>query len=356
MFEHLKVIELASVLAGPAVGMFFAEMGAEVIKVENKKTGGDMTRRWRLPEESSESNVSAYFSSVNYHKEYIARDFSIASDREDVHELIKTADIVIANFKKGSAKKFSMDHETLTSLNPALIYAQIDGFASDPQKVAFDVVLQAETGFMGMTGFADRNPAKIPVALIDVIAAHQLKEGILIALLKRKNDGNGSLVSVSLEEAALASLANQASNYLMEGHIPQRMGSLHPNIAPYGEVFATKDGTQVVLAIGTDSQFQILCELLECPEIPGEEKYVTNAKRVINREELSDVLRRYIKTWGVEDLLSACKHKKVPIGQVKNLQEVFSNPVAQEMILKEHIEGRDTMRMRTVAFHIAPNE
>ncbi|RLD18921.1 MAG: CoA transferase [Bacteroidetes bacterium] len=356
VFEDLKVIELASVLAGPAVGMFFAELGAEVIKVENRKGGGDMTRKWKLPEESGESNVSAYFSSVNYGKKYIARDFSVESDRMDVHELIKAADIVIANFKKESAGKLGMDYKTLADLNPSLIYAQIDGFTSNPHKVAFDVVLQAETGFMGMSGFADRDPAKIPVALIDIIAAHQLKEGILIALLKKQDDGSGSFVNVSLEEAALASLANQASNYLMEGHIPQRMGSLHPNIAPYGEIFSTMDGAQVVLAIGTDQQFKALCDILKCTHLCDDDSYAINTQRVIHRVELKRILSGYIENWELDKLMHDCEGHKIPIGQIKDLKQVLSTPVAQDMILKEDIEGRDTMRMRTVAFHISSND
>jgi len=356
MFKDLKVIELASVLAGPAVGTFFAELGAEVIKVENKRSGGDMTRKWKLPGESSDSNVSAYFSSVNYGKNYIAKDFTVEADRVEIHELIKAADIVIANFKMGSAEKFSMDYKTLSAMNASLVYAQVDGFASDPQKVAFDVVLQAETGFMSMCGFTDREPAKIPVALIDIIAAHQLKEGILLALLNRQKNGKGSFVRVSLEEAALASLANQASNYLMGGHIPQRMGSLHPNIAPYGEIFSTKDDEWVVLAVGTDHQFEVLCDVLGCKELSHNEKYVTNTNRVVNRVELKEMLNGYIESWDVHKLMSACKSRKIPIGQIRDMQQVFATPTAQQMILSERIEGKETKRMRTVAFHILPNK
>ena len=353
MFKDLKVIELASVLAGPAVGMFFSELGAEVIKVENKRSGGDMTRKWKLPEETDDSEVSAYFSSVNYRKKYLSKDFSLISDRKEVHELIKSADIVIANFKKGSAEKLSMDYETLSTLNSTLIYAQIDGFTSDPLKVAFDVVLQAETGFMGMNGFADRDPAKLPVALIDILAAHQLKEGILLALLKREKEGRGSFVSVSLEEAALSSLANQASNYLMEGHIPQRMGSLHPNIAPYGEVFTTKDKAQVVLAVGTDNQFHELCDTLQSKDLEGDKRFITNTQRVINRVELKKILDSFIGNWELEKLMFECKSRKIPIGEIKNLEQVMASPLAQKMILNELIDGKETKRLRTVAFQIS---
>jgi crotonobetainyl-CoA:carnitine CoA-transferase CaiB-like acyl-CoA transferase len=353
MFKNLKVVELASVLAGPAVGMFFSELGAEVVKVENKKTGGDMTRKWKLPEEDKSEKISAYFSSVNYNKKYLLKDFSVQSEQKEIHDIIKEADIVIANFKAGSAAKLSMDYSSLKSINPLIIYAQIEGFSSNPNKVAFDVVLQAETGFMSMNGYEDRDPAKLPVALIDILAAHHLKEGILLALLKKEKEGKGSFVSVSLEEAALASLANQASNYLMEGHIPKRMGSLHPNIAPYGEVFTTKDKAQIVLAVGTDHQFKALCDLVSCSQLPNEENYKNNAQRVINRLELKRILSPFIENFYVEDFINQCDTNKIPVGEIKNLKQVLDSPLAHQMTLSETIDGKETKRIRTVAFHLS---
>lgn len=351
-FKDLKVLELAGVLAGPAVGMFFAELGARVIKIENKKSGGDMTRSWKLPKEDKESSTSAYFSSVNYKKEYLDLDLTDDKDRERIYQLVKESDILIANFKEGSAKKLAVDFESLSRLNPRLIYASIEGFSSDPRKVAFDMVLQAETGFMGMNGYPDQLPAKLPVALIDILAAHQLKEGILIALLKRANDNKGSYVTVSLEEAALASLANQASNYLMEGHIPQRLGSLHPNIAPYGEIFKTKDDRLVVAAIGTNKQFISLCELLEDSELPKDPRFKTNTERVKNRIALKQILDPLIAGLNSGEFLEACLHRSIPVGEVKGMDQVMENPIARKMILKEEIEGNETKRLQTVAFHI----
>lgn len=353
LFKDLKVVELASVLAGPAVGMFFAELGAQVIKVENRNTGGDMTRTWKLPSESSEATVSAYFSAVNYNKSYLDKDLKNIKDKESVLELISNSDIVIANFKKKSAFKLGMDYESLSKENPGLIYASIEGFTSNPSKVAFDMVLQAETGFMGMNGYPDQMPAKLPVALIDILAAHQLKEGILIALLKKRESGKGSYVSVSLEEAALSSLANQASNYLMEGHVPQRMGSLHPNIAPYGEVFYSKDEKLIVLAIGTDYQFNSLCEFIGAPELNSDPRFASNADRVVNRSELKELLTPYIQSILLEEFISVCTTKNIPVGEVKSMDQVMENPVAKEMILYETINGKETKRLRTVAFKIS---
>lgn len=352
IFKGLKVIELAGVLAGPAVGMFFAELGADVIKVENMTLGGDMTRSWKLASEKKDNSVSAYFSAINYNKSYLNKDLKDPLQRGEINELIKSCDIVIVNFKKGSDKKLGMDLEALSGINPKLIYAAIEGFVSDPLKVAFDLVLQAETGFMGMNGYPNEDPAKLPVALIDVLAAHQLKEAILIALLKRERTGKGSYVHVSLEEAALASLANQASNYLMEGHIPQKMGTLHPNIAPYGELFKMKDDALVVLAVGTNGQFKELCKILNCEALLEEELFETNAKRVINRTALKEKLEAYIGRLNSSDFIQKCIDKKVPVGKVKDMKEVMENPVAQDMILREEIDGLTTQRIRSVAFHI----
>jgi crotonobetainyl-CoA:carnitine CoA-transferase CaiB-like acyl-CoA transferase len=356
MFEKLKVLELASVLAGPAVGTFFAELGAEVIKIENKSSGGDMTREWKLSSEDHQSRISAYFSSINYGKTYLSKDLSKKEDQEEVHQLIRSADIVIANFKNQSAEKLRMDHKTLSALNPRLIYGSIEGFSSDPDKVAFDMVLQAETGFMSMNGFPDRDPAKLPVAFIDLFAAHQLKEGILIALLKRKEDDRGSWVKVSLEEAALASLANQASNFLMEGMVPKRLGSLHPNIAPYGEIISTKEGKKFVLAVGTDKQFKELCHVLGCTHLLDEDHFKINADRVIYREDLKFKMDPFFEKINADDLMDACKNKKIPIGEIKDLKQVLESPIAQQMILKERIEEIETSRLRSIAFQIIRNK
>jgi crotonobetainyl-CoA:carnitine CoA-transferase CaiB-like acyl-CoA transferase len=225
MLKHLTVIELASVLAGPAVGMFLAELGAKVIKIENPD-GGDVTRQWKLPSEDGQSEVSAYFSSVNYGKQYQSINLKTTEGKQAVLNLMATADIVLTNFKSGDDIKLGLDYETLNALNPKLIYACITGFGPNDSRTAFDVVLQAEAGLMYMNGAPESGPIKWPVAVIDLMAAHQLKEGILLALLQRERHGLGAKVSVSLYDAAIASLANQATNWLMAGHIPQRLGSL----------------------------------------------------------------------------------------------------------------------------------
>lgn len=352
IFKDLKVIELASVLAGPAVGLFFAELGAEVIKIENKKTGGDITRTWRLPSEDKNASVSAYYCAINWNKEVEFLDLSTKEGKRTVYDLVKEADVVIANYKKQSAKKLGMDYDSLKAICPDLIYANISGFGEESERVAFDVVLQAESGFMYMNGQPESPPTKMPVALIDVLAAHQLKEGVLVALLQRYKTGKGAYVSVSLLEAAVASLANQATNWLMGKHIPQRMGSLHPNIAPYGELFETKDGKLLILSIGSDRQFGALCTCLNRLDLLENEAYISNTKRVKNRLVLAKELRLSFKELIAKDILQKCHQRYVPIGQVRNMQEVFEQPTAQAMILEENIDGLATKRVRTAAFRI----
>ena len=261
LFSDLTIVELSSVLAGPAVGSFFSELGAQVIKVENKKNGGDVTRQWRQPDETAEG-PSAYYASVNWNKKTLFLDLGDPGDKQQVDRLIRDADIVITNFKKGDDKKFGLAYEDLKRLNPSIIHGHISGFGAESDRLAYDLILQAETGFMSMNGQPESPPTKMPLALIDVLAAHQLKEGILCALLKQKeNPGQPFNIEVSLYESAIASLINQATNWLMNHNIPQRMGSRHPNIAPYGEIFTTSDERSVTLAIGSNRQYRDLCTI-----------------------------------------------------------------------------------------------
>lgn len=353
-FQDLKIVELASVLAGPAVGMFFAELGAKVIKIENKKTGGDVTRRWRLPSESSEGDYSAYYNSVNYGKEVLMLDLGDEEDRETALSLIAEADVVISNFKHASAAKMGLDYENTKKINPTVIFAHLSGYGEGDNRPAFDVILQAEAGFLFMCGEPHREPVKMPVALIDILAAHQLKEGILIALLNRYKTGKGGLVTTSLLESAIASLANQATNYLMANHIPQRMGSQHPNIAPYGDIFYTKDEKPLVLAVGTEKQFQGLCAALEMMNLGEHPNFKTNALRVKNRAELKTILLPMFSKYTRSELLERFEVQQVPGGSVQNMHEVFATEKARAMILEDEMpDGTRGRRVQTVAFRIS---
>lgn len=350
IFKDLKVIELAGVLAGPSAGYFFAELGAEVIKIENPRTGGDVTRSWKVPEEDPSEKDSAYFWSVNAFKKSIELDLSQEEGKTKLLSLVKEADVLISNYKLGDDKKLAVDYESLSKLNPKLIYATINGFGQDSPRSAYDLILQAESGFMSMNGSKAGEVLKMPVALIDILAGHQLKEAILIALLQRSKTGKGSYLSVSLFDSALASLANQATNWLIAGHLPKASGSLHPNIAPYGELFESKDKHLLTLAIGNNVQFKALCDLLQFPGLAQDKRFAGNPSRVKHRSELYNLLYSYIKEFNFQDLYLECQNRNIPIGKIRNLKEVFELPEAKAMLRSFEVNRKGRNVVSGIAF------
>lgn len=348
-FADLKIIDLSTVLAGPSVGTFFAELGAQVLKIEHPKNA-DVTRSWKLASEDASESVSAYFSSVNYGKTYLSLDLKNEKDYATFIDHVQKADILLSNFKKGDDEKLNVTDEQLRSINPSLIIGKITGFGNESDRVAYDLILQAETGFMSMNGTSTSGPVKMPVALIDVLAAHHLKEGLLIALLQRNQSSEIKTVSVSLYDAAICSLANQASNYLMEQHIPQRIGSLHPNIAPYGEIFSTKSNDLVTFAIGSNQHFKKLCNYLNCEELIIDDRFKENKDRVKNRMQLFEYLQEKIKLFDTVTLLHEMHQRYVPAGEIKNLQAVFQEQAVQKLIRTETINGKETKRITSIGF------
>jgi crotonobetainyl-CoA:carnitine CoA-transferase CaiB-like acyl-CoA transferase len=332
LFNNIKVLELASVLAGPAVGQFFAELGAEVIKIENEKTGGDVTRSWRSAGEKTDDR-SAYFCSVNWGKKSVTLDMSEKEGRKALHTLAATSDIVITSFKPGDASKLGADYETLSQFNRAIIYGEITGYGSHDPRVGYDAVIQAESGFMSLNGEKNAAPLKMPVALIDVLAAHQLKEGLLVAMLARERKGKGSKVEVSLMDTALASLANQSSNWQVGRVLPSRQGSLHPNIAPYGEMFTTRDGKHLLLAVGTDKQFVELLLALGLDSIADDARFQSNERRVANRTVLSGLISSAVQQLDSDKLLEEVHSRKIPAGLVQDIQEAMESDAAHRLLL-----------------------
>ncbi|HOX83409.1 MAG TPA: CaiB/BaiF CoA-transferase family protein [Chryseolinea sp.] len=333
MLHNIKVIELASVLAGPSVGQFFAELGADVIKIENLKTRGDVTRSWKGSGEQTDER-SAYFCSVNWGKRSLAVDLTKKEGREIIHKLVTQADIVIASYKPGDAEKLEMDYNSLSKLNPKLIYGQITGYGSDNPRVGYDAIIQAEAGFMQMNGEQGGASLKMPVALIDVLAGHHLKEGVLLAMIQLVKTGKGSFVEVSLIQAAISSLVNQATNWLIAGKLPQKKGSAHPNIAPYGDVFITEDGQEVLLAVGSDRQFIDLCQLLEVGEIVLDSKFSTNQSRVDNRKELNQIIQKQIGRLLADTIIVDLNKAKIPAGRIQSLKQVFEMHEAKELLIR----------------------
>ncbi len=335
MFTGLKIVELASVLAGPSVGQFFAELGAEVIKVENLLTGGDVTRSWKVPDEKADDR-SAYFCSCNWGKKSMALDLSSTRGKEIVQKLAARSDMVIASYKPGDAESLGVSYEQLATTNPQLVYGQITGYGRDTDRVGYDAVIQAEAGFMDLNGEQDGPPLKMPIALIDILAGHQMKEGLLLALLKKEKTKQGSFVEVSLIQTAIASLANQATNWLMTNQLPMRKGSQHPNIAPYGESFETRDGKRILLAIGNDKQFRNLMMMLGHEEVASIPAYSSNKDRVVNRMNLNEILEELISKEDSMILLPRLHSAKIPAGTIQNLKEVFEMPEAKELLIQSN--------------------
>jgi crotonobetainyl-CoA:carnitine CoA-transferase CaiB-like acyl-CoA transferase len=346
MFESLKVLELATVLAGPAVGQFFAELGASVIKIENLLTQGDVTRTWKIPGESTDDR-SAYFTAVNWGKKSMLVNLRHARGQAIVQELARLSDLVISSYKPGDDQKLGVDFGTLKRDNPRLIYGRITGYGPDVERVGYDAVLQAEAGFMYMNGEPGSASLKMPVALIDILAAHHLKEGLLMALLNLERTGEGAMVDVSLLDAAIASLANQSTNWLVGGKIPQKKGSSHPNIAPYGDVFKTAQGDEILIAVGTDRQFHQLCDVLGISELAGDTRFQSNVERVRHRNELYIILSDAIIRQPTDALTLSLEKAHVPAGVIQNMAQVLELPAAKRLLL-------DGSGLRAVRTYVGP--
>ncbi|TNE82417.1 MAG: CoA transferase [Bacteroidetes bacterium] len=350
--SKLKIIEVAGVLAGPLVGSFFSELGAEVIKIEAPGRG-DITRSWKLASEDPDAQLSSYFASANYNKTLLRLDLVNESDRNNFLQLLESADVLISNFKAGDLSKFRLSKDDIQSRFPRLIWANISGFGENDHRVAFDMVLQAESGFLAMSGTPQGELTKMPVALIDVLASHQVKEALLLALLAKKESGKGRFIELNLFDTALSSLANQASAYLMTGHSPRPMGTLHPSIAPYGEIISFQDDRKMVLAIGSDKQFKALCAVLNCEVLSEDSRFATNQSRVINRQALWTELNQASSKLNMQSCYEQLIEHQVPVGRIRTVAEVLSDPQAQSLILEDEVEGQLLRRMKTyVAKHI----
>jgi crotonobetainyl-CoA:carnitine CoA-transferase CaiB-like acyl-CoA transferase len=255
---------------------------------------------------------------------------------------------VIVSYKEGDAERLGVDWETLSGLNPQLVYAEITAYGESDPRVGYDAVIQAETGFTSMNGTEESGPLKMPVALMDLLAGHQLKEGILSALLERERSGRGHRVSVSLFDSGVTALANQASNCLMTGAVPERLGSAHPNIAPYGTSYRCRDGGFVVLAVGTDSQFSRLTRCLDEAALSADPRFATNEARIRHRADLEILLADRISELDRDTLVTRLRAEGVPAGAVRNVREALHDPLSERLVLA----CSGTSAVRTRAFGI----
>jgi len=328
----IRVIELARVLAGPWAGQMLADLGADVIKVENPD-GGDDTRHWGPPfvvGADGENLSAAYYHAANRGKRSITADLKREEDQALVRRLIATADVVIENFKLGGLVKYGLDYESLKKINPKLVYCSITGFGQNgpyASLAGYDYIVQGMSGFMSITGEPDGQPMKAGVAIADVFTGIYAVAAIEAALIHAQKTGEGQLVDMALLDVQSAVLANQNMNYLVSGGAPTRLGNAHPNISPY-EVVPAADG-YLILAVGNDGQFRRLCAILGLEGIADDARYSTNKARVANRDDVRRLVSTETLKWQKADLLKACEADAVPAGAINTIEEMFEDPQIQ---------------------------
>jgi crotonobetainyl-CoA:carnitine CoA-transferase CaiB-like acyl-CoA transferase len=339
--DGIVVADMSRILAGPLCTMVLADLGADVIKIERPE-GGDDTRTWGPPFRDGDA---AYFLSINRNKKSITLDLTSANDREVARRIIDRADVVVENFRSGVVDKFGLGYEDVKGSNPELIYCSMPAFSFDDQRQlpGYDLLMQSISGFMSITGETEGEPVKMGVALLDVVAGLYAAVSILAALRQRSIDGTGSYVEVGLFEASVASLVNQAANYLVGGVIPEAAGSTHPNIVPY-QSFAASDG-RFVLAAANDKLFRAAAVALDRPDLADDDRYTTNSRRVGNREELIDELQTMFEEHPVEYWVDLFVRAGVPAAPVRNIEEVFQSPEGASTIVEIEDAGRGQLRL-----------
>ncbi|MBN9075262.1 MAG: CoA transferase [Rhizobiales bacterium 65-79] len=332
----IRVVELARILAGPWAGQLLADLGADVIKIENPK-GGDDTRSWGPPfvqGKGGENLSAAYYHSTNRGKRSVALDFSEPEGAETLKKLIATADVLIENFKVGGLKKYGLDYESVKTLNPRLVYCSITGFGQTgpyAPRAGYDFIIQGIGGLMSITGEPGREPQKVGVAVSDIFTGLYSVIAIQAALRHAEKTGEGQYIDMALLDTQCSILGNQNLNYLVSGKVPVQMGNAHMNIAPY-EVLPVKDG-HVILAVGNDGQFHRFCGALGIPELAQDPDFATNPARVANRVRLRERLVAELAGREKAPLLAALERATVPASPINNIAEMFEDPqiVARNM-------------------------
>lgn len=335
--SHIRVLDLSRVLAGPWAGQTLADLGAEVIKVERPNVGDD-TRGWGPPfladQEDRPTSDAAYFLAANRGKKSVTIDFTRTEGQDLVRRLAANCDIVLENFKVGGLAKYGLNYASLQAINPGIIYCSITGFGQTGpyrNRAGYDFLIQGMGGLMSVTGEPDGieggGPVKVGVAIVDIFTGMYAVTSVLAALAHRERTGEGEYIDLSLLDVQVATLANQATNYLVSGRSPERLGNAHPNIVPY-QALATSDG-HIILAVGNDGQFAKFCAVAGCPELAGDERYSSNADRVRNRDTLIPIIIDLFRQRTSSVWLAALEHAGVPCGPINTIAEVFANPQVQ---------------------------
>jgi crotonobetainyl-CoA:carnitine CoA-transferase CaiB-like acyl-CoA transferase len=313
-----RVLDLSRVLAGPLCAMMLGDLGADVIKVERPE-GGDETRGWGPP--FDERGESAYFLSINRNKLGVAADLGTAAGQALVRRLIAEADVVIDNFRHGALAGFGLDPELIRADRPELVWLTISGFGSASDRAGYDVVIQAEQGWMSITGLVDGPPSKIGVALVDVITAKDAAAAILAALVARGRSGTGARLEVSLAKSATAALVNVAQNVLVSGSDAKRWGNAHPNLVPY-QLFDASDRAMIV-AVGNDRQWLTLATALGLDDLARDPSLATNAGRIAERDRVVNAVADRLRTRQAAEWSALLDREGVPCGIVRTVREAL---------------------------------
>ncbi len=328
----LKVLDLSRVLAGPWCTQILADLGADVVKVERPGAGDD-TRHWGPPflkdAQGNDTTQASYYTACNRNKRSVTIDMASAEGQALIRDMAMKADIVVENFKVGGLKQYGLDHESLRALNPRLIYCSVTGFGQDgpyAERAGYDLMAQAMTGMMSITGRGDDQPGggpqRVGVALIDLFTGVYASSAILAALNVRHQTGVGQHIDMALLDVGMAILANQAAGYLNTGNVPRRQGNTHPSVVPYQD-FPTSDGS-VLLAIGNDGQFERFCAAAGKPEWSKDEQYRTNTQRVRNREALIPMMSEVTRQRTTAQWIKLLEDKAVPCGPINDLRQAFA--------------------------------
>lgn len=316
----ITIADFSRVLAGPYATMMLADLGADVIKIEHPDKGDD-SRSWGPP--YAADSQSTYFHSVNRNKRSVGIDLKTEQGRAQARQIAATADVLVENFPPGTMAKFGLDFETLSGLNPRLVYCSISGFGSTDAGAAlpgYDLLIQAVGGLMSITGEPDQ-PTKVGVALVDVITGLHAVMAIEAALLHRHQTGRGQKVELTLLSSLLSAMVNQSAAWVGAGVVPRALGNAHPSIVPYQQ-FSASDGDFVV-AVGNNLQFAALCTAIGLEALIEDEKYATNTARVAHRDELVAILNNRFAQQSVSELVAALSSVRVPAGPINSIAQAF---------------------------------
>nr|WP_245504853.1 CaiB/BaiF CoA-transferase family protein [Aquabacter spiritensis] len=354
---HLRVLDLSRVLAGPWASQILGDLGAEVVKVEAPGQGDD-TRTWGPPFlTDSEGNTgdAAYFSACNRNKRSVTIDFAKPEGAELVRRMAAGADIVLENFKTGGLAKYGLDYENLKAVNPKLIYCSVTGFGQTgpyAHRAGYDFLIQGMGGLMSVTGHPEHmpggGPMKVGVAVCDLFTGMYAAVAILAAVTHRERTGEGQHIDCALFDSQVAMLANQSANWLVGGVVPERLGNNHPNVVPY-RVYPTADG-HVIVACGNDGQFQRLCAALGRPELAYDERFLTNAGRIVNRQVLDDLLTELLSEHCRDAVVTLLETVHVPCGPINTVPDVFADRHARARGLEIELAREDGTKLSGVAF------